>query len=518
MNNENGLDNASFRYGVLTQGIWLKVGLLSTTFLIVYSDTILLFVRTWLGRDNYSHGFLIPFISLYFVWRKRASLSYVPIQPSILSGLLVTLAGGLMLIMGKVSGTAVIQQVSILVFIPGLVLMLLGGNFLKVLALPLSYLILMVPILDLVIDRIHWPFQLFSATVAAGLLRIVNIPVLQNANYIELPNITLEVANACSGVRYLLSIMAIGIPLAFLALRTWRRRALLVLSAVVVGILANPVRITLAGIWAYYGGRDVHGPFHIFQGLFVLGVGFVFLFAMAWILKKLPSTNIIGGEASCLLLKGKKAGNDIISKHFDRAWSVAMATLIVVGFIIYLCNPSPVFLRSSLNKLPLRIGDWRGEDIDDHARRFPVKGADLEIVRTYRNPSGREVKFQVAYFESQQQDKKLIHDKFSMLDDIEPISINMLSKDEIHVNKAMFIDGNESSLVLFWYDLNGRIIADKYFAKFVTVFDGTIRGRTNGALILVSSNVIHACDMQTILNEEIEFVKLVLPVLNEYIP
>jgi exosortase len=250
MNNGNEIDNTSSLYEISTpQRMWLKAGLLAAIFLIVYLETILLFVSTWLGRDDYSHGFLVPVISLYFVWHKRAGLRRLPIQPSVLSGLLVTLAGGLMLIMGKISGTAIVQQLSIIVVVPGLVLMLLGGNFLKALALPLSYLILMVPVLDVVIDKIHWPFQLFSATIAASLLKIINIPVFQNANYLELPNITLEVANACSGVRYLISIMAIAIPLAFLTLREWRRRALLVLSAVVVGILANPIRITLAGIW-----------------------------------------------------------------------------------------------------------------------------------------------------------------------------------------------------------------------------------------------------------------------------
>jgi EpsI family protein len=517
MNNCDRADNALFLYGLSTNGIWLKAGLLAAAFFIVYSDTMLLFVRTWLGRDDYSHGFLVPFISLYFVWHKRVSLRSVPVRPSVPGGLLVTIAGALMLIMGTVSGTAVIQQTSILAIIPGLVLMLLGLNFLKALALPLSYLILMVPILDLLIDRIHWPFQLFSATVAAELLRAVNIPVLRNANYLELPNITLEVANACSGVRYLLSIMAIVIPLAILTLRTWRRRALLVLSAVVVGILANPVRITFAGMWTYYSGKDVHGPFHIFQGLFVSGVGFVFLFLLAWILRRSSPSDVAGEKAHSISLQDKRVGSDFVSKRFNRAWFTAMTLLVIVGCFIYFYNPSPVLLRSPLNNLPLLIGHWKGEDTGYDSEVLPVSGADSEMIRTYTNSSGRKVKLQVAYFDSQQQDKKFIRDKFNMLDDTGRISIRTSSKKGIYVNSAILSDGNRRAVVYYWYDLGGRTIADKYYAKVVTAYNGFVHRRTNGAIIIVSSDLAASENPENVLPDETDFVKEVSPILSNYL-
>lgn len=272
----------------LPVNIWIKVGFLVGAFLFAYGRVMPLLVRTW-SRDDYSHGFLVPIIALYFIWVDRRRLKTLLVEPNLIGGLILTLMSSLMLLMGVIGGSVIIQELSLIVMIPGLILMLLGKRYLMALALPLIYLILMVPILDEVIEKIHWPFQLFSATMSSTVLKIFNIPFFQNAQFIELPNIRLEVAEECSGIRYLISIIAIGIPLAHFSQKGWWRKIVLVVTAVVIGILANGIRVGLICIWAYYyGGYHVHGPLHIFQGLFVSIVGFIFLFISAWLLSKIP--------------------------------------------------------------------------------------------------------------------------------------------------------------------------------------------------------------------------------------
>jgi exosortase len=206
------------------------------------------------------------------------------------------LMSSLMLMTGNIGGVLIFQELSLIIMIPGLILMLFGTRYLMVLVLPLAYLILMVPILDEVIDRVHWPFQIFSARMGSTILRIFDIPFFLRSNYFELPSMTLEVAEECSGVRYLMSIIAIGIPLAYFTQRGWLRKVALVIIAVITAILTNGVRVTLIVIWAYYyGAKDIHGPFHMFQGLFVSIVGFVFLFVWAWLL---PKIRISAGKGS----------------------------------------------------------------------------------------------------------------------------------------------------------------------------------------------------------------------------
>ncbi|MGA2315967.1 MAG: exosortase [Thermodesulfobacteriota bacterium] len=276
----------------LPENIWIKVGLLVGALVFAYAKVMPLLVRTW-SRDDYSHGWLVPIIALYFIWVDRKRLGTLAIQPNIFWGLLLTLLGSLLLMMSNIGGVPTVQELSLIIIIPGLILMLLGTRYLMALALPLAYLILMVPILDEVIDKIHWPFQLFSARMGSGLLGIFNIPFFLRANYFELPNMTLEVAEECSGVRYLISIIAIGIPLAHFTQRGWWRKAVLVITAVIIGILSNGVRVAFVVLCAYYYGKNnIQGPLHMFQGLFVSIVGYIFLFISAWLLYKISLSKV----------------------------------------------------------------------------------------------------------------------------------------------------------------------------------------------------------------------------------
>ena len=279
---------------VLPEDIWIKVGLLVAAFVFVYSRVMPLLIRTW-SRDDYSHGFLVPIIALYFIWVDRKRLRSLIIQPNILGGLPLTLLGSLMLMIGNIGGVVIFQELSLIIIIPGLILTLLGTSYLIALALPLTYLILMVPILDEVIDKIHWPFQLFSARMGSGLLGFLNVPFVLSTNYFELPHMRLEVAEECSGVRYLISIIAIGVPLAHFTQKGWWRKTALVTGAVMIGILSNGVRVAFVVLCAYYyGANNVQGPFHIFQGVFVSMVGFVFLFVWAWLLPKISFSKGMG--------------------------------------------------------------------------------------------------------------------------------------------------------------------------------------------------------------------------------
>lgn len=498
----------------LSTRLWLKVILLIAAFVFSYFSALSSLIKTWLVRDVYSYGFLIPFISLYLVWHERKRLKLLPIRPSILCGMILTLLGSLMFVLGKISSTAIVQQLSIIVILPSLVLLLLGIRYLKALFLPLSYLTLMVPVLDGVIERIHWPFQLFSATIAANLLRFVKISVFQNSQYLELPNITLEVADACSGVRYLISTIALSIPLAFVTQKNWVRRVLLVIFAIVISIGANPLRITFIGMWSYYGKGDIHGPIHIFQGYFIYVVGLIFLFLVAWVFYEIPSVN-----EKHFHKQERTMPDDVSNIHkFNQAWLMSVIILLALGGYLHLFKPKPVHLKASLYGLPSTIGEWKDAGMGDDVKPLSIPGADFEIARVYRNASGREVKLQITYFESQAHDKKLIYYKFKMLsDNSEEISIQNDSKDTIRINKTLFRDSAHDSLILYWFDLNGRIVANNYKAKFITAIDGLIHKRTNGAIIIISTILTNPDEMQSAFNDEVEFVQKILPILDNYL-
>lgn len=498
--------------------LWLNVSILAIAFAFAYFETILSFFKTWWGRDDYSHGFLIPFISLYFVWHKRDELRNIPIEPNIIGGLILTSIASLMLLTGHIGSVIMVQQISILIVIPGIVLTLLGTNYLKALILPLTYLIFMIPpILDLFIGNIHWPFQLFSAAMAAKLLGFVSIPVFNHAQYLELPNMTIEVANVCSGVRYLISIVAISIPLAFFTQRKTLLRLLFVASAIIIGILINPLRIALICIWTYYTGGDVHGPSHIFQGFFVSQVGFVLLFILAWVFSKIPSNKMKISQKNKDIIKNSFTIN---TNRFNKAWITVIISFAIIGGLIFLYTPKAIPLKAPLNNIPLTIGgEWRGEDINKSKNLFNIRGADYELSRTYRNSVGREIELYIGYFELQKQNKELIYYTLQKIyDNSEVFKIPLASHDLIGVNKTVQRNLGNNTVVLYWYNMNGKNVADRYEAKIITTIDGIIRWRTNGAIVMVSSDLHNPDDFEKVLKDEVQFIQMLYPFLSLSLP
>ncbi len=492
---------------------WLKAGILTAVLVYCYLNPLSLMVRTWLDRDGYSHGFIVPFISMYFAYADRERLRRLPIQPNITGGLALILISSSLLIFGEIGNTATVQQIALFTLIPGLALLFLGTRYTKGLALPLVYLTLMFPIiLDLAIARLHWPFQLFTATASTKLLRILDIPAFRDVQYIELPGATLEVANACSGVRYLLSIIALGVPLAYFTQKSWARRILLVTFAVLVGVLANPLRVTLIGIWTYYTGQDVHGPLHIFQGIFVSVVGFIFLLAGAWVLARIPTPATKDKprkEEQCA------AGN---SEYQNKAWTTAMLVLVTLGGFVGFHNPHPVPLQAPLSELPLTIGNWRGQSANSPAFNLKICGADDEVNRIYRNDQGREIRLQIGYFEYQRKEKELAHPELQELyKDAGAVEIPTASPAFVRANKTVLRKGMMPTLVLYWHDLNGRITADRYKIKLFTIIESLIHQRTNGATIIISGNLTGPGARGKTLNDEVEFSRQLIPVLNNYL-
>lgn len=493
---------------------WLKLGLLSALFIFVYFETIISFIRTWSGRDDYSHGFIVPFVSLYFVWVDRERLRSLPVSPNIAAGFSLTVLGAVMLFLGTIGSVVMVQQMSIIIILPGLVLLLLGTKHLKALLLPLGYLVFMVPsILDLITGRIHWPFQVFSATIAAKILTIVNIPVHQNSVFLDLPNITLEVANVCSGVRYLISIVALGIPLAILTQKAWSKRIMLVAFAVAIGIITNPVRIALIGLWAYNGGEIVHGPGHLFQGFFVSQVGFVFLFITAWLMKNSKSSKTEAENKP----KDNICNLTAQSKKFNRALLIAVLVMSFLGITGYWYEPVPIPLKQPLYEIPYNIGEWRGESLDADQRAYKEIKADIDIYRVYSNPSKRQISLYIGYFEAQKQNRELIYYKYKELyNNSEEIRVAASPQKSMQVNKTILKDKSHKYLVLYWYDVNGKNITDRYMVKFYTALNGFLKRQTNGAIIMLSSKLSGNDGIEDVLQDELEFTRELTPLLSDY--
>ncbi len=463
---------------ILPSPFQLKLGALIVLFALAYSGAISHMVRTWSTSNTYSHGFLVPLISIYFIWMKRGALSSLSSKPSLAAGPVAVAATSMLLAAGHVSSLVIVQQISLVLALPALVLMLMGWGFLRALALPLSYLLLMVPALDILIERIQFPFQLITAKMAAGFLQLFNVPVFLNRQFIEMPNITIEVARACSGVQYLVAIIALAIPLAYLN-HTGRTRLVILALAVAIGVVTNWLRVIFIALWSYAGGEVLHGPMHVFQGLFVAVAGFFILFIISMVLTRSERRSGKSGP------EAKTASSYGAFSMSNAAFAAGALLLAATAAYIHLHKTEPVPLAEPLRRLPLQIAEWKGADRASRGELpFLMKGADSELYRTYTGPSGREVRVYVAYFTAQTQGRELVrHEHAAMFGSERTIELPY-GEGSVMANLAAY-SGPRDYRILYWYSINGRHVTGRVKAKLMTLVDGVFRKRTNGAVVMI---------------------------------
>ena len=234
-------------------------------------------VVNWWDDPNYSHGFLVPVFSGYLIWLDREELRSLRPQPHWL-GFLVLLAGISTLILGAAGAENYLMRSSAIIVLAGLVLFHLGTKPFHSLAFPLAFLLFMVPLPQIVFNAVTFPLQTVAAESATRALDLLGVPVLRDGNVIHLSHVTLGVSEACSGIRSLISLLAIAVAWGYLSLPSLTARAVLVAVAVPIAIVANASRIVTTGLIAHWLGiRYAEGFFHTSSGLMAFLVACAFL-------------------------------------------------------------------------------------------------------------------------------------------------------------------------------------------------------------------------------------------------
>jgi len=248
---------------------------------LLYAPVIAGLLRQWYKDPNYSHGFIVPIFSGYLAWKKRDLLAAIDCRPNI-SGILVVLGALALLILGSLGAELFLTRISLPVTIVGLIVYFCGWPCVRALAFPLAFLTLMVPLPALVYNQVVFPLQLLASGLATTCLRTTAIiPVLREGNLIILPGYTLEVVEACSGIRSLISLTALALAYGYMAeSRRWHR-FFLVLSIVPIAIVSNSFRIVLSALLAeVWGAKAAEGGLHAFSGWVIFLVATILLLAV----------------------------------------------------------------------------------------------------------------------------------------------------------------------------------------------------------------------------------------------
>jgi exosortase len=263
--------------------VWATI--LWTLFVLLYASVFKGLALQWWRDPDYSHGFFVPLFSCFALWRERRRWMAVEIKPSNF-GLLVMIGAVGLLLLGSLGAELFTSRFSLIVLLAGMVLFLAGRQMLRAVAFPLAFLIFMIPIPAIIYNQITFPLQLLASRVAAFWLELINVPVLRDGNVLVLSNYSLEVVEACSGIRSLLTLVSLAIIYGYLAEpRRWVHWVLALLM-VPIAIISNAFRVVGAGAIAHrFGPEAAEGFLHTFSGWAIFVVALLALLGCHWILR-----------------------------------------------------------------------------------------------------------------------------------------------------------------------------------------------------------------------------------------
>jgi exosortase len=260
---------------------WRSLAVLGALFFVVlgvlYSTVLRDLVTQWWEDDNYSHGFIVPLFTAYLIWNRRQDLRTMPIRGSAL-GWPVLVAGVGMLVLGDVGAENFLLRSSLIVILAGLVLVHLGVRVFRAVAFPLAFLFFAVPLPAILFYKVAFPLQGLAAQNSAWVLDLLGVPVLLDGNVIHLSRLSLGVVEACSGIRSLISLLALAVAWAYLTLPSALAMTVLIVSAIPITIAANAARIVVTGLVGQsFGMEYAQGFFHTFSGWVIFVFAFVCL-------------------------------------------------------------------------------------------------------------------------------------------------------------------------------------------------------------------------------------------------
>lgn len=247
---------------------------------LLYHQILHGLVDQWIQDPNYSHGFVLPFFSAWIVWQRRKSLQSIVPAPAN-SGIAV-IAGALgILVLGVFGAELFLSRTSLLFLIAGALIYFAGWKMFRELLLPWGLLFLAIPLPAIIFNQISMPLQFGASRMASGLLSFVGLPVLREGNIIVLSTITLDVAEACSGLRSLMALIALAAIYGCIFEQKVWRRWVLVIAAIPIAIIANAIRIMGTGLLGvYWGPQGAEGFFHLFSGMVIFLCSLLLLFGV----------------------------------------------------------------------------------------------------------------------------------------------------------------------------------------------------------------------------------------------
>jgi exosortase D (VPLPA-CTERM-specific) len=510
-------------------GLWLVTAAVGLVTLWPFWDGLRQLWIWWEASPDDNFGMLIPPIAAFLVWQQKDRLERIPFTGS-WWGLVVILFGGALLFLGQLGTILSLVQYACVITLCGVALAFLGWPAFRIIAIPLLTLFFMVPFPQFVMANLSTGLQLLSSKIGVFFMRLLGISVFLEGNVIDLGGYKLQVAEACSGLRYLFPLMTLGFLIAYFYKGALWKRIVLFLSSIPITVLMNSLRIGIIGVTVeHWGARMAEGFLHAFQGWMI------FMCSTALILAEMIALNRVGHERGgwrqlfgfelpARTPAGVSVQRRALPMSFIAASALIAAFVVMSSFIPRPAEAIPE--RSAFVQFPVVFGPWHGQRRSLEGIYTDQLQLDDYVLADYVNGAGGVVNLYISWYNSQRKGEA-VHSPRSCLPgggwqmrdfgqrELQGVSID---GQPLRVNRTLIELGTQRQLVYYWFQQRGRIIDNEFAVKWYLFSDAITRHRTDGAMVRLITPVPTTASEADADIRLTDLVSRIAPDLPRYVP
>jgi exosortase D (VPLPA-CTERM-specific) len=497
------------------------VGLIA---LAAFNGALVELVGRWAEKDEYSHGFFIPMVTIWLLWVRREALFASIGSPSWVGPVMILVAAG-MHVAGVLTSTFFLSQLGFVLALIGIVLGIGGVSLLRITFIPIFFLFFAIPLPTFIDATLSLQLQLISSRLGVFFIQLFQIPVYLNGNIIDLGIYQLQIVDACSGLRYLFPLFSLSFLAAYLFHAPIWQRAVVLFSSIPITIIMNGLRIGIIGVTVdQWGIQMADGVLHFFEGWIIFIACAALLGVEIAVFARFSGRSFFEAfhlRTVAVHPSGGRLGESRFAMPLIACLLILCTAALAGSFISDRLEIIPE--RSRFVTFPIRLGQWQGYTSTLDPRIEHIVAAEDYMLSDYRKSDGKAVNLYMAYYASQQKGESPHSPLICIPGDgwiITRLARTTYGNSNIEqpLNRALIERDGIKQVVYYWYEERGRRIASEYWSKWYLLSDAITQNRSDGALVRLITTIFPGETERDADGRLMSFMQELLPNLGSYLP